>query len=99
MTLPNWLALAALIAVSLLFWSLRQFLLLLFAGLVLAMALCTLVGSLRERRSMPRPLALVLCLVGLLCILGVTTAAGHSRLDRFGPGAVRLVWTAPIGKA
>lgn len=74
MTLPNWLALAALIAVSLLFWSLRQFLLLLFAGLVLAMALCTLVGSLRERRSMPRPLALVLCLVGLLCILGVTTA-------------------------
>ena len=74
MTLPNWLALGALIAVCLLFWSLRQFLLLLFAGLVLAMALCTLVGSLRERRPMQRPLALALCLGGLLCILGITTA-------------------------
>ncbi|MGB1415921.1 MAG: AI-2E family transporter [Synechococcus sp.] len=74
MTLPNWLALAALIAVSVLFWSLRQFLLLLFAGLVLAMALCTLVGSLRERRPMPRPLALVACLIGLISVLGITTA-------------------------
>ena len=74
MTLPNWLALGALIAVCLLFWSLRQFLLLLFAGLVLAMALCTLVGSLRERRPMPRAMALGVCLVGLLGILGITTA-------------------------
>ena len=74
MTLPNWLALTAIIAISILFWSLRQFLLLLFAGLVLAMALCTLVGSLRERRPMPRPAALLTCLVGLLCTLGLATA-------------------------
>ena len=74
MTLPNWLALTAIIAISILVWSLRQFLLLLFAGLVLAMALCTLVGSLRERRPMPRPAALLTCLVGLLCTLALATA-------------------------
>ena len=74
MTLPNWLALTAIIAISILVWSLRQFLLLLFAGLVLAMALCTLVGSLRDRRPMPRPAALLTCLVGLLCTLGLATA-------------------------
>ena len=54
-----------------LIWSLREVLLLLFAGVVLAMALCTLVGILRERRPMDRSLALLLCLGGLLTIFAV----------------------------
>ena len=59
MTLPNWLSLAALVAATALLWSLRQVVLLMFAGVVLAMAICTLVGILRERRPMPRPTALL----------------------------------------
>ena len=69
MRLPQWLSLTAFIAAILLLWSLRELLLLLFAAVVLAMALCTLVGILRERRPMQRPLALVICIVGLLVLL------------------------------
>ena len=47
MKFSQWLALAALMAAGVLFWSLREVLIHLFAGVVLAMALCTLVGELR----------------------------------------------------
>ena len=79
MRLPQWLLLTAFIAAIVLLWSLRELLLLIFAAVVLAMALCTLVGILRERRPMQRPLALLLCIVGLLLL--VAGAAG-TRLDR-----------------
>ena len=59
------------IAAAVLLWSLREVLLLLFAAVVLAMALCTLVGIVRERRPMDRSLALLLCLGGLLTIFTV----------------------------
>ena len=74
MRLANWLSLTAFIAAIILLWSLRELLLLLFAAIVLAMALCTLVGILRDRRPMQRPLALVLCMGGLLLL--VAGAAG-----------------------
>ena len=75
MRLPQWLLLTAFIAAIVLLWSLLELLLLLiFAAVVLAMALCTLVGILRERRPMQRPLALLLCIIGLLLL--VTGAAG-----------------------
>ena len=74
MRLPHWLSLTAFIAAIVLLWSLRELLLLIFAAVVLAMALCTLVGILRERRPMQRPLALLLCMVGLLLL--VAGAAG-----------------------
>ena len=66
MRLPQWLLLTAFIAAIVLLWSLRELLLLIFAAVVLAMALCTLVGILRERRPMQRPLALLHCIVALL---------------------------------
>ena len=74
MRLPQWLLLTTFIAAIVLLWSLRELLLLIFAAVVLAMALCTLVGILRERRPMQRPLALLLCIVGLLLL--VAGAAG-----------------------
>ena len=73
MSLPQWLSLAALIAATALLWSLRHVLMLLFAGVVIAMALCTLVGRLRQWRTMPRPLALLLCLSGLVSFLVLTS--------------------------
>ena len=69
MTFSQALSLAALIAAAALLWNLRQLLLLLFAAVVLAMALCTLVDELRRRRPMGRPLALLCCLVGLLLLI------------------------------
>lgn len=74
MKLPQWLSLTALIAAAALLWNLRQVVLLLFAGIVLAMALCTLVGTLRERQPMPRISALLICLIGLLTLVALASA-------------------------
>ena len=51
----QWLGLLALVASLVLLWSLRQSLIYLFAAVVLAMALCTLVGSIRSRLGCSRP--------------------------------------------
>ena len=71
MKLQHWLGLCAVVATGLLLWSLREVLIHLFAAIVLAMALCTLVGALRQRWILPRPLALVICVVGLGVIVAV----------------------------
>ena len=71
MKFQHWLGLAALLTSGLLLWNLREVLILLFAAVVLAMALCTSVGALRQRWNMGRPLALILCLSGLLLIVTV----------------------------
>lgn len=74
MKLPQWLSLAALIAAVALLWSLREVILMLFAGIVIAMALCTLVGLLRARRPMARPTALLICLGGVIALIAVVSA-------------------------
>ncbi|MAR52047.1 MAG: AI-2E family transporter [Propionibacteriaceae bacterium] len=71
MRLQHWLGLCAIVATGLLFWSLREVLIHLFAAIVLAMALCTLVGALRQRWRIPRPLALLMCILGLVLTVGV----------------------------
>ena len=67
----QWLGLLALVASLVLLWSLRQSLIYLFAAVVLAMALCTLVGSIRSRLGCSRPLALLLSLGTVLLVLAV----------------------------
>ena len=69
------LGLIATAAAVLLLWSLRHVVIQLFAAVVLAMALCTLVGVVRERLRCSRPLALLLSLVGLLLLVAVALAA------------------------
>jgi len=71
----NWLGLLALIAAALVLWSLRHSLIILFGALVLAMALCTLVGWVRERLGCSRPLALALSLLLVLVVVGVIATA------------------------
>ena len=71
MKLPQWIGLAALTAACLLLWSLRDVLIHLFAAIVLAMAICTIVGSLRERWPIPRGWALLICLLGLVLVVGI----------------------------
>jgi len=71
----QWLALLGLVAALLLLWSLRDAIMLLFAAVVLAMALCTLVGAVQRRLSCARPIALLLSLLAILVVMAVGTAA------------------------
>ena len=71
MKLQHWYGLCAVLATGVLFWSLREVLIHLFAAIVLAMALCTLVGALRQRWNLPRPLALLICVLGLAVLVAV----------------------------
>lgn len=74
MRFGHWLGLLAIIAALLLLWSLKDVLMLAMAAVVLAMALCTLVGSLRQRLGCSRPLALLLSLgvTALVLAIGLT---------------------------
>ena len=74
MKLPQWIGLAALAAAALLLWSLRDVLIHLFAAIVLSMALCTLVGRLRDHWNIPRLWALLVCLTGVVLVLGAGIA-------------------------
>ena len=71
MSFPQALSLAALIAVGLILWSLRQWLLLLFAAIVLALALCCLVETVQRGFPMRRSLALLASVCGLGLVLAV----------------------------
>jgi predicted PurR-regulated permease PerM len=84
-TLGRWLGLLALAAALLLLWSLREAVVLLFAAVVVAMALCTLVGTVRRRLDCPRPVALLLSLLGVLLVVVVAgTAIVPPFIDQFG---------------
>lgn len=74
MKFGDWLGLLALTAALALLWSLREGVILVFAAVVLAMALCTLVGAVRQRLGCTRPLALLLSLlaVALLVLVALT---------------------------
>ena len=69
MTLGKWLGLLAVVAALALLWSLRHAVLLIFAGVVIAMALCTLVGAVQKKLGCTRPLAVLLSLFGILVIV------------------------------
>ncbi len=104
MKFSHWLALAALISAGCLLWSLREVIIQIFAGVVLAMALCTLVEKLRAKKSIPRPIALSLCLIGLLGIFSIVliivvppfTAEFQQLLLQL-PTAARALWELGIG--
>lgn len=74
MKFGQWLGLVALITALVLLWHLRESLIHLFAAVVLAMALCTLVGWVQRRLGCPRPVALLisLALVGVLLAIVAT---------------------------
>ena len=75
MSFGRWLGLIATAAALLLLWQLRAALITVFAAVVLAMALCTLVGVVRARLGCGRGVALLLTLLGLLISVGIALAA------------------------
>jgi predicted PurR-regulated permease PerM len=70
----QWLGLAGIVAALALLWSLRDLVLQLFGAVVLAMAVCTLVGVVRRRLGCGRPLALLISVVGLVVVVAVGAA-------------------------
>ena len=75
MKFGQWFGLIATAAALVLLWSLRDVLIHVFAAVVLAMALCTTVGVVRQRLGCSRPLALLASLAGLVLVLAVAIAA------------------------
>lgn len=98
MKFGHWLGLLGIITALVLLWSLRDVLILAMAAIVLAMALCTLVGSVRARLGCSRPLALLIALLAtaLLLVIGLTVlvppfAEQFSQLLVKLPDAARLL--------
>lgn len=75
MKFGQWLGLVALITALVLLWHLRESLIHLFAAVVLAMALCTLVGWVQRRLGCPRPLALLISLGLVVVLLAIVATA------------------------
>ena len=97
MKFGQWLGLVALLASLVLLWSLRQSLLHLFAALVLAMAVCTLVGAIKQRLGCSRPQALLLGLALVTLVLTVlATAVIPPFVDQFAQLVAKLPAAASI---
>jgi predicted PurR-regulated permease PerM len=71
----QWLGLIGLVVALLLLWHLRDAVILSFAAVVLAMALCTLVGAVRGRLGCQRGVALAISLLILLVVALVVGTA------------------------
>ena len=69
MKLSNWVGLSSLIFAVIILWSLKDILIQLFAGLILAMAICTIVNKIRAKFPLPRNLALIISLLTGITIL------------------------------
>lgn len=84
MKFGQWLGLICLVAALLLLWSLRETVVLIFAAVILAMAVCTLVGTVQQRLQCRRSLALGLSLLALVLVaVIVATAIIPPFLDQF----------------
>jgi len=91
MTFGQWLGILALGAALVLLWNLRGSLVLLFAALVTAQALCTLVGLVKQRLGAPRGLAVLVTLALLLLLLVViSTVIVPPFVEEFGELLVKL---------
>ena len=100
----HWLSLTALVSALILLWSLKEVIIQLFAGIVLAMALCTLINKLRSIISMPRSLALLASLITLggiftisLVIVVPQFTQEFQQLINQLPTAARELWELAIG--
>ena len=71
MKLKHWIGLSTFIASGLLIWTLRDLIIQIFAAVILALAICTLVEKIRKIVPMPRSLALIVCLISLITILSL----------------------------
>ena len=71
MKFSNWLSLTALVIILIIFWSLRDIIIQLFASIVIAMSLCSITGKVKSLLSIPRSLALIITLISIILTLGL----------------------------
>ena len=62
----NLISITALILSILILWSLKEILILFFASIIIAMALCTLTGKIRDSLNIPRWTSLVITLISII---------------------------------
>ena len=99
----NWLSIAALITSILILWSLKEILILVFASIILAMALCTTIGKIREIFSMPRWTSLIITLISIILISSISIViiipqftSEFQELINQVPSAVSKLWELSI---
>ncbi len=68
----NWLSLTALITAIFLLWSLRDVVILIFAGVIIAMALCTLTGQVNKLLAIPRQICLLISLISIILLFSMS---------------------------
>ena len=66
------LSITALIISIFIFWSLKEIIILLFAAIIIAMALCTITGKIRGLFRIPRWSSLIITIVSIILILSVS---------------------------
>ena len=68
----SWLSITTLFISLLIIWSLKEIFIMIFASIIIAMALCTITGKLREILAIPRLLALVITLISIIIISSIS---------------------------
>ncbi len=68
----NLLSITALIISVLILWGLKEIIILFFASIIIAMALCTITGKIRDFLKTPRWLSLVMTIISILLISSIS---------------------------
>ncbi len=99
MKLPHWIALSTFLASGILLWNLKEIIIQIFAAVVLALALCTLVEKIRSIIPIRRTFALFICLGSLLTVFTLILilvlppfAKEFQELILQLPKAARILW-------
>ena len=71
MKFKDWFAIFSLLALGVLFWSLREILILIFAGIVIATALCKLTSQTKNLINFPRSICLLICITALVILISI----------------------------
>ena len=72
MKFSNWIGLTGLITSLLLLWSLKEIIILIFAGVIISLALCTLTGKIKSLLPLPRQFCLLIAIISVILILGIS---------------------------
>jgi len=99
----NLLSIAALIISILILWNLKEILILIFASIIIAMALCTITGKVREFLSIPRWASLGITIISIILILSISLviiipqfSSEFQELINQIPSAVSKLWELSI---
>ena len=103
MKLTTLLSITALIISILIIWSLKEILILFFASIIIAMALCTIIGKIRSFTNVPRWISFAITLLSLILISSISLvliipqfSSEFQELINQIPSAVSKLWELSI---